>query len=128
MVPDRQKCGRMEWTDDAKTIKKVYRQTDKHYYRKGKNYISPIYFLPGGIIRYGSFMLTKHLFVLINIRNKDEIGTIKHVKFSIKFLTDHSKADLLCILFFRFFFMSCLFLATLWLPAGKGLTSWLSSM
>ena len=30
--------------------KKVYRQTDKHNYRKGKNYIPPIYYVPGGII------------------------------------------------------------------------------
>ena len=29
------------------TEKKVYRQTDKRNYRKGKNYIPPIYFVPG---------------------------------------------------------------------------------
>ena len=33
------KEGRKKFTD---------RQTDKHSYRKGKNYISPIYFIPGG--------------------------------------------------------------------------------
>ena len=30
-------------------------------------------------ISKGSFMRTKHLFVLIHIRNKSEIGTVKHV-------------------------------------------------
>ena len=29
---------------------------------------------------------------------------------------------------FVFVILSCLFLATLWSPAGKGLTSWLSCM
>ena len=48
------------------------------------------------------------------------------------FHTDHSKTvffvDLFCYLCFTFVFisMSCLFLAPLWSPAGKGLTSWLS--
>ena len=40
---------------ESLTEKKVYRQTDKptdrqtnkHNYRKGKNYIPPIYFVPG---------------------------------------------------------------------------------
>ena len=33
--------------------------------------------------------------------------------------------DYLCFLFFM---LSCLFIAALWSPAGKGLTSWLSCM
>ena len=48
-------------------------------------------------------------------------------------MTDHSKVVLLLrILFviyvskFVFIILSCLFLAALWSPAGKGLTSWLS--
>ena len=32
------------------TEKSLHKQTDKHNYRKGKNYIPPIYFLLGGII------------------------------------------------------------------------------
>ena len=47
--------------------------------------------------------------------------------------TDCSKAVLLlwilfCYLCFLFVMLSCLFIAVLWSPAGKGLTSWLSCM
>ena len=34
--------------------------------------------------------------------------------------------DHFCFLCFVFVMLSCLFIATLWPPAGKGLTSWLS--
>ena len=43
-------------------------------------------------ISKGSFMQTKHLCVLIHIRIKGEIGTVKLVKPSSDFLTDRSKA------------------------------------
>ena len=33
--------------------------------------------------------------------------------------------DHLCYFFLVFFMISCLFIAALWSPAGKGLTSWL---
>ena len=33
--------------------------------------------------------------------------------------------DLFCYLCLTFVMLSCLFIATLWAPAGKGLTSWL---
>ena len=37
--------------------------------------------------------------------------------------------DSLCYLFFMFVFMPyCQFLAAVWSPAGKGLTSWLSGV
>ena len=36
--------------------------------------------------------------------------------------------DPFCHLCFEFVMLSCLFIAALWLLAGKGLTSWLSCM
>ena len=36
--------------------------------------------------------------------------------------------DHFCYLCFVFVMLSCPFIATLWSPAGKGLTSWLSCM
>ena len=36
--------------------------------------------------------------------------------------------DLFCYLCFVSVMLLCLFIATLWSPAGKGLTSWLSNM
>ena len=48
-------------------------------------------------ISYGSFMQTKHLFVLIHIRSKGEVGTIKYVSALHNFLTDRSRALLLLI-------------------------------
>ena len=70
-------------------------------------------------------MRTKHLCVLIHIRNKGEVGT------EIVLLTVQGGAsfvDPFCYLCFVFVFviLSCLFPAALWSPAGKGLTSWLS--
>ena len=52
---------------------------------------------------------------------------------SSNFLTDCSKALLLWILYvicvsYLSVILSCLFLAALWPPSGKGLTSWLSCM
>ena len=81
-------------------------------------------------------MRTKHLCVLIHIRNKGEVGTVKMFKPSSNFLTDRSKAVLrLWILFFLLFvFRVCLchsvlsVLAALWSPAQKGLTSWLPGL
>ena len=43
----------------------------------------------------------------------------------VKYLTDGSKAVLLCGSF-MFFLCALLFIFALWSPAGKGLTSWLS--
>ena len=67
---------------------------------------------------------------LINIRTKGEVGTVKRVWALQNFVTGRSKAVLLlwiifCYLCFLFVFvmLSCLFLAALWLPAAK----WLSS-
>ena len=64
---------------------------------------------------------------------KGEIGTVNMFKTSRDFLTDRSKAVLLlwiilCHLCFMFvfFILSCLYLAALWSPVGKGLTSCLS--
>ena len=80
-------------------------------------------------------MRIKHLCVLIHIRNKGEVGTVKMFKPSSNFLTDHSKAVLrLWILFLLFVFRVCLchsvlsVLAALWSPAQKGLTSWLPGL
>ena len=51
----------------------------------------------------------------------------------VKYFTDRSKAVLLLLIFYGFFFClvflclcARLFICALWLPAGKWLTSWLS--
>ena len=51
----------------------------------------------------------------------------------VKYFTDRSKAVLLLWIFYVFFSVLCLlclcarlFICSLWLPAGKGLTSWVS--
>ena len=72
-------------------------------------------------------MQTKHLYVLIHIRTKGEFCIVK------LFSTDHFKAVLLFVdhfwyLCFTFVMLYCLFIAALWLPAVKGLTSCLSLM
>ena len=79
-------------------------------------------------------MLTKHLCDLIHIRNKGEVPS-NTFKPSSNFFTDRSNAvrlsvDFFCYLCFVFVFvkLSCLFLAALRSPAGKGLTSWLSGI
>ena len=41
-------------------------------------------------------MQTKHLFVLIHIRNKGEVDTIKMFELSSSFTTDRSRQCLLC--------------------------------
>ena len=43
-------------------------------------------------------MQTKHLSVLIRIRNKGDVDTVKHVKRSSNVFTNHSKAVLLLCL------------------------------
>ena len=68
-------------------------------------------------------MLTKHLFVLIHIRNKGEVSAVKHGKAVLLLWI----IIVICVSF-RTVMLSCLFLAALWSPAGKGLTSWLSCM
>ena len=91
------------------------------------------------LISQGSFMQTKHLhvFVLIHIRNKGEVGTIHVTSLSppvIKTLfTDRSKAVLLLWILFVIF-VSCLSccpvcsLQPFGHLLGKGLTAWLSCM
>ena len=79
-----------------------------------------------------SSMRAKHLFVLIHIRNKGVVCTIK-TSLSLPgniYFTDRSNAVLLfvdpfCYICFVFVMLSCLFIAALWSPAGKGQTSWL---
>ena len=43
----------------------------------------------------------------------------------VKYFTDRSKAKTSFALCLVFLMLSCLFIAALWSPAGKGLTSWL---
>ena len=77
-------------------------------------------------------MQTKHLCVLIHIRNKGEVGAPFHrFKPSSIFFTDRSKAVLLLWIIYVISVLFCyalarLFVNALWSPAGKGLTSWLS--
>ena len=52
--------------------------------------------------------------------------TCESVTSNCKFLGDTSFADHFCHLCLVFVMLSCLFIAALWSPAGKGLTSWLS--
>ena len=59
-------------------------------------------------------MRTKHLFVLIHIKNKGEVGTIK-VKI---FLADRSKTVLLLWIFFAIY-VHCLTCFLIWCP-GSG--------
>ena len=79
-------------------------------------------------------MRTKHILVLIHIRNKGEVGTIKLVKafqltyFNWPFQGGASFMDPFCYLCFEFVMLSCLFIAALWSSAVKRLTSWLSCM
>ena len=49
----------------------------------------------GKSISKGSFMRTKHLFGLVHIGNKHDVGTVYYVKPSSKFLTALSKGILL---------------------------------
>ena len=69
-------------------------------------------------------MRTKHLvFVLIHIRNKGEVGAVKHVKPS-RIFTDRFKAVLLlwilfviCVLCVSVFSVHCILLVTCWKSA-----------
>ena len=69
-------------------------------------------------------MGTQHPSVLIHIRNKGEVGTSNMLTPSSNYTTDRSKAELLSWIIF----VICLFIAALWSPAEKGLTSWFSCM
>ena len=73
------------------------------------------------------FMQTDHLRVLIHIRKKGEFGNVKHIKPSNDFLTERFRRCFFCGSFLLFVFvfviLPCLFLAALWSPVGKGLTS-----
>ena len=82
-------------------------------------------------ISYGSFMRTKHVFVFIHIRNKDSAGTITSLSPPVKyFLLAVPRrcffVNGFCYLCFVFIMLFYLFIAALWSPAGKGLTSSLS--
>ena len=86
-----------------------------------------LYFLvDDASMRCGYLVQTKHLFVLIHFRIKGEVGTVKHF-WALQFFTDYAKVVLLLWIIFVMSFMSamlsCLLLAALWSPAGKGLTS-----
>ena len=62
-----------------------------------------------------SFMQTKNLFVLIHIRNKSEVGTIKLVFLALQdFFTDRGKVVLLWILFVNYLLcLSCYLVCSL---------------
>ena len=71
-------------------------------------------------------MRTKHLFVLIHIRHKGEVGTNMFNR-SSSFLTDRSKVVLLlwilfviCVSCLSVILLSCLFLTSLWASVGDG--------
>ena len=63
-------------------------------------------------------MRTKHLCVMIHIRNKDEIGTVKHVQA----LQYRSKAVLFCGSFVSLLFRVCLCHAVLSVPCSLVVT------
>ena len=74
-------------------------------------------------------MRTTDLCVLIHIRIKVEVGTVKKylnplVMFLISFQGNASFVNLFCYLcLYLSVILSCLFLEALWSPAGKGLFS-----
>ena len=47
-----------------------------------------------------TFMRTKHLYDLVHIIYKGEVGTVNHVKPSSNFLSDRSKAVLILLVIF----------------------------
>ena len=67
-------------------------------------------------------MWTKHLFVLIHIRNNYSKASSKNI------LITFPRRCLFCGSFKLSVLLSCLFIAALWSPAGKWLTSSLSCM
>ena len=74
-------------------------------------------------------MQTKHLFVLTHISNKGELVPSNMYKPSNLFLLTVPRRCFFCYnLCFVSVMRSCLFLAALWSPAEKELTSWLSCM
>ena len=80
--------------------------------------------------KLGSFMQTKHLCILIHIWTKSEVGAVKPIKPSIYWLFQVfqgsiSFVDHLCYLYLVFVMLSRLFIAALWLPAGRRLISWI---
>ena len=52
-------------------------------------------------------MRTKHLFILIHIRNKDEVGTMRLVSPTVNIFTDRSKVVLLLWIILLFMFHVC---------------------
>ena len=67
-------------------------------------------------------MRTKHIFVLIHIRNKGKVGPLNMFKPSSICFTDpfqggYSLVDAFCYLCFMSVMLSCLYLADLWSPA-----------
>ena len=56
-------------------------------------------------------MPSKYLFVFIHIRNKDQVGTVRCVKSSSNFYTDHSKA-LLLLWILSVIYVSCRFVSS----------------
>ena len=79
-------------------------------------------------------MQTKYIRVLIHIRTKGEVGTVKTslsppVKFVLlTFPRRRFFYGPFCYLCLVFVMLSCLFMAALWSPARKWLASWLSCM
>ena len=79
-------------------------------------------------ISWGSYMWTKHLFVLIHNRNKGEVGSPSVKDSYWPFQGSASFVNHFCYLCFVSVMLSCLIIADLWSTAGKGLTSLISCM
>ena len=96
--------------------------------------VSLIMFKPSSNFdKLGVFHAIKHLCVLIHIGTKDEVGAPFNrfkpfsIFFNWPFKGGASFVDHFYLCFVSVFvILSCLFLTSLWSPAGKGLTSWLS--
>ena len=74
-------------------------------------------------------MRTNYLSVLVHTRNKGEADTVKHFKpfWTSNCLSVRSKAVLLLSNLLLFVFraiLSCLFVAAMWSPSGKGFVSY----
>ena len=67
-------------------------------------------------------MRTKHLCVLIHIKNKDGVATVKHFKPSSNYITDCSKGVLLFRILLLFVFRVCLCRAILSVPCSLVVT------
>ena len=86
----------------------------------------------GAPVGLGSFVPAGHFCVLVHVGVADEVGAVGLV-WALKYFFDRYGTVLLLWIFFiyscftfAFVVLPCLFLATLWSPAGKGLASWLS--